>query len=237
MKILFVVLAIIGVMGLLGVAGAWYAWHRAKQVVASKGIDLNSFTEVHQGRSYDACALLSKEDLSQILSLNVDRAEGNGKGTHSRCTYYSSGAQERAQEEAMAAKKKIEEESKAGGALDAQKLQDIGKLVRGITGAAGASGDAPMLSIEISSGDGKAVMTAFKLAMGLTGAAMTGTGPNGTNLAHEEVKGVGDEAMFGPMLSISMFRQGDVAVQLDGRMLPGGREAQLAIAKHILSKL
>ena len=30
-----------------------------------------------------------------------------------------------------------------------------------------------------------------------------------------------------------MFRKGDVGVQIDGRLLPGGREAQIAIAKRM----
>jgi hypothetical protein len=242
LKILFIVLAILGVMGLLGAAGVYYAWHKAKQVVteraAAQGIDLHAFTEVHQGRNYNACDLLTKEDLSQILSLTVERADGTGKSTHSTCRYYSSGAQQRAQEEAAAAQKKIEEESKAGAVPDAQKVQDIGNMIRGITGAAGAASDAPMLTIEVSSGDGKAVMTAFKLAMGISGMAVNKDAvPGSPNLMQEQVKGVGDEAMFGPLLSLSMFRQGDVAVQIDGRLLPGGREAQIAIAKRIFSKL
>jgi hypothetical protein len=79
--------------------------------------------------------------------------------------------------------------------------------------------------------------------MGLTGAAMNAEADRdkstraAPNLMHEDVKGVGDEAMFGPLLSLSMFRQGDVCVQIDGRMLPGGRDAQIAIAKRIFSKL
>jgi hypothetical protein len=240
MKILFIVLAILCVMGLLGATGVWYAWHKAKQFAATQGIDLNGITETQRGPAhrYDACDLLTKEDLSQILSLTVERADGTGKSTHSTCRYYSSGAQQRAQEEAAEAKKKIEDESKSGSVPDAQKVQDIGNMIRGITGAAGAAGDAPMLTIEVESGNAKATMTAFKLAMGITGAAVNkDAAPGAPNLMQEQLKGVGDEASFGPLLSLSMFRQGNVAVQIDGRLLPGGREAQIAIAKRIFSKL
>jgi hypothetical protein len=48
---------------------------------------------------------------------------------------------------------------------------------------------------------------------------------------------VGDEAISGALLSLFMFRKGDVSVQLDARLLPGGRDAQIAIAKRIISKL
>ncbi len=240
-KILFVVLAILGVMGLLAAGGVWYAWHKVKQVAMSKGVDLNGLTETHHGptRRVDACALLTKEDLSQILSLNVERSEGTGKSSHSTCRYYSSGAQQRAQNEALAARKKLAEESTGGNTDEAAKAREVGNMIRGITGAVGGTGDDPMLTIEVESGSAKASMTAFKLAMGLTGAAVKSQGGSGgaPNLVSEDVKGVGDEAMFGPLLSLSMFRQGDVSVQIDGRMLPGGREAQIAIAKRIFSRL
>ena len=246
LKILFVVLGIMGLMGVLFIGGLMFVWHRAKQAAANNGIDLNSFTETRRGpvRRVDACELLTKEDLSQILNLNVERAEGSGKSSHSTCRYYSSGAQQRAENEAVAAKKKVEEESKAGSSVDeAQKVRDVGNMIRGITGAVGAAGDGPMLSIEVESENAKAVMTAFRLAMGVTGglinaeAAHDKSAPAAANLMREEVKGVGDEAMFGPLLSLSMFRKGDVSVQIDGRLLPGGRDAQIAIAKRIFSKL
>jgi hypothetical protein len=245
LKILFVVLVILGLMGVLAIGGVWFGWHKVKQAAANNGIDLNSFSETHPGpaRQFDACELLTKEDLSQILNLNVERAEGDGLSTHSTCRYFSSGAQQRSLEEAAAAKKKIEEETKAGNSKADQSVvvNDVGNLVRGITGAAGpAVGETNglMLTIGIDSENAKAAMAGFKLGMGLTGAiVMKGADPEGKAMMREEVKGVGDEAISGPLLSLFMFRKGDVSVQLDARLLPGGRDAQIAIAKRILSKL
>ena len=242
MKILFGVLGAFALLAMLLIGLFWYAAHKVKQIASNNGIDLNGITETHHGpgRRVDACELLTKEDLSQILSLTVERADGTGTSTHSSCHYFASGAAQRAQEEAIAAKKKLEEESKAGSNVDdAQKLRDVGTLVRGITGAAGAAQDGALLSIEVDTESGKANMTAFKIAMGLTGAAMKSQGGSGgaPNIVTEKVEGVGDEAMFGPLLSLSMFRKGNVSLQIDGRLLPGGREAQIAIAKRVLSKL
>ena len=81
MKILFVVLVILGLMGVLAIGGVWFTWHKVKQAAANNGIDLNSFSETRRGpaRQFDACELLTKEDLSQILNLNVERAEGDGR--------------------------------------------------------------------------------------------------------------------------------------------------------------
>ena len=244
-KILIAVLAVVGMLGVLAIAGVWYAVHTVKQEVkqaaASQGIDLSAIAETHRGpvRTFDACALLTKEDLSQILSLPVERAEGSGQSSQSECRYFSSQAQQRGQEEALAAKKKIED-SKSGNAADqAQNLRDIGNLIRGIAGAAGAMNNAPLLTIAIDSADPKAMVAGFKTGMGLTGFAMKsqlGTG-GAPNLVTEDVQGVGDEGMFAPLFGMSVFRKGDVAVSIDGRGLPGGRDAQIAIARRIFSKL
>ena len=244
-KILFVVLGILGLMGVLAIGGVWFAWHKVKQAAANNGIDLNSFSETRRGpaRRFDACELLTKEDLSQILNLNVERAEGDGLSTHSTCRYFSSGAQQRSLEEAAAAKKKLEEETKAGNSKADQSvvINDVGDMVRGITGAGGpAVGETNglLLTIGVDSENAKAAMAGFKLGMGLTGAiVMKGADPEGKAMMREEVKGVGDEAISGPLLSLFMFRKGDVSVQLDARLLPGGRDAQIAIAKRIISKL
>jgi len=245
LKILLVVLGVFGLMGVLAIGGVWFAVHKVKQAAANHGIDLSSFSETRRGpaRQLDACELLTKEDLSQILSLNIERVESTGRSTHSTCRYYSSAAQQRASDEAAAAMKKLQEETKAGNSKADQSavINDFGNVVRGITGAAGpAVGETNglFLTVGIDSENAKAAMAGFKLGVGLTGAlVMKGADPEGKAMIREEVKGVGDEAISGPLLSLFMFRKGDVSVQLDARLLPGGRDAQIAIAKRIISKL
>jgi hypothetical protein len=229
-------------LGVLAMAGVWYAVHKVKQAAAAHGVDLGSIAETHRGpaRTFDTCALLTKEDLSQLLSLPVERAEGSGPSDHSECRYYSSQAQQRGQQEALAAKQKIEGESKPATPADqTQQVRDIGNLIRGITGAAGAANNAPMLTVSIDSANPKAMVAGFKMGLGLTGVAMKSqVGSGGApNLVTEDVPGVGDEGVFAPLFGMSSFRKGDVAMIIDGRMLPGGREAQIAIAKRIFSKL
>jgi hypothetical protein len=245
LKILFVVLGVLGLMGVLAIGGVWFALHKVKQAATNNGIDLNSFSETRRGpaRQLDACELLTKEDLSQILNLNVERAEGDGRSTHSTCRYFSSGAQQRALDEAAAAKKKLDEETKAGPSKADQSavMNDFGNMVRGVTGAAGPAVDQTnglLLTIGIDSENAKAAMAGFKLGVGLGGAVvMQGANPEGKAMMREEVKGVGDEAISAPLLSFFVFRKGDVSVELDARLLPGGRDAQIAIAKRIISKL
>jgi hypothetical protein len=245
-KILIAVLAILGILGALAIAGVWYAVHTVKQEVkqaaASQGIDLSAITETHRGpvRTFDACALLTKEDLSQILSLPVERAEGSGTSATSSCEYYSSQAQQRGEQEALAAAKKMEGHKTSDNAAEqAQGVRDFGDLVRGITGAVGAMNNAPILSITIESADPKALVAGFKTGMAGVGAGIQNQlGSGGApNLVTEDAPGVGDEGIFAPLFGNSVFRKGDVAVFIYGRRLPGGREAQIAIAKRIFSKL
>jgi hypothetical protein len=245
MKILFIVLGILGVMGVLAIGGTLFALHKVRQVAANNGIDLSSLAETRRGpaRQFDACELMTKDDLSQILNLTVERAESDGASTHSTCRYFASGAQQRAIDEAAAAKKKLEEETSAGnGKADPSAVaNDVGNMVRGIAGAAApVAGEAngAFLTIAVNTENAKAAMAGFKLGMGLSGAiVMKGADAQGKAAMSEEVKGVGDEAISGPLLSLFMFRKGDVSVQLDSRLCPGGRDAQIAIANRIISKL
>jgi hypothetical protein len=244
-KILFIVLGLFVLLGVLAIGGAWFAVHKVKQAAARNGIDLNSFSETNRGsaRQFDACELLTKQDLSEILKLKVERAEGDGRSAHSTCRYYSSEAQQRGLDEAAAAKKKLEEETKSGSSKADQTavINDFGNMVRGITSAgAPAAGQTNglLLTVGIDSENAKAAMAGFKLGIGLAGAAvMKDAGQAGNAMMREEVKGVGDEAVSGPLLSLFTFRKDDVSVQLDARLLPGGRDAQIAIAKRIISKL
>ena len=241
MKILFVVLGVLALMAFLAIGAVMYGWHKVKQVAAEKGVDLNSFSETQRGpaRRLDACALLTKEDLSHILNLPIERSEGTGRSTHSTCGYYSDEAAQRGADEAAAAIKKLQESSKSGSAAadDAENLKNLGTMVRGMTGTAGVSQGGPMLNIEVQSEGAKAAMAGFKLGIGLMTGVVSGGEERTRKALREEVKGIGDEAMFGPLLSMFMFRQGDVAVQIDARTLPGGRDTVLAIARQISAKL
>jgi len=244
-KILVAVLAILGLLGVLAIAGIWYAFHKVKQEVkqaaASQGIDLGAITQTHRGpaRAFDACALLTKEDLSQILSLPVERAEGSGKSATSSCEYYSSQAQQRSQAEAAAAAKKIEAHRPNENATEAaQGVRETGDLISSVWGVAGAMKNGPILTISIDSETPGAMMAAFKTGtgFGLVDRQLKSMG-GAPNLVTENVPGVGDEGVFAPLLGWSVFRKGDVAVLIGARTLPGGREAQIAIAKRIFSKL
>lgn len=240
LKVLFAVLGVVTVLGMLFVGAIWYGWHKVKQTIASHGTDLSSEVDGGAGRQLDACELLTKEDLAQILNLAVERSEGTGRSSHATCRYYSAAAQQRGADEAAAALKKLQ---KAGKSNDSPAQQDeavknLETIVRGLAGAAAGTVNDAVLIVELDSENAKAAITGFRLGAGLGAGVVAGDAkPAGRKAFYEEVNGIGDEAVFGPLGSLLMFRKGDVSVQIDARTLPSGRETEIAIAQRIAAKL
>jgi hypothetical protein len=225
------------------IGGVWYAFHYAstkvKEAAASKGIDLNDFTESARtpGRRVDACSLLPKEELSQILGMTIDRAQSSGVSTHSTCTYFSEQSIDKSSDAAAEAMKKMQETAQSNGnnpANQEEMMKQMGKMMRGI-GAANANGQ--VVSVEIETQNAKAALAAFKIAMSVMTLGDNKDLKEKVPAIREDIKGLGDEAIVGPLASIFIVRKGNVAVTLDGRALTGGRDAEVTIAKHILAKL
>jgi hypothetical protein len=227
-------------LGMLSVGMVWYGWHKVKQTVASNGIDLNTEFSHEAGRQLDACELLTKQDLAQILNLAVERSEGTGRSTHSSCRYYSSAAWQRGADQAAAAFKKMQEASKSDDSSSQQReaLKNLGTMVRGVAGAAAGTANDPVLVIEVESENAKAAMAGFRIGLGLGMAAVaTDAKPEARKAFGEDLKGLGDEAVLSPLISLLMFRKGDVSVQIDARALPSEGDREIAIAQRIATKL
>jgi hypothetical protein len=210
-----------------------------KETAKTKGVDLDSFTETRHGpaRRLDACSLISKEELSQLVGITVERAQGDGTGTHSSCAYYSSASIDQSTNSATDAMDRMKQYKATGNAdADRQKAMDeVGKILRGVSGAA-ANG--LVVNVQVETDNPKGTMAAFKIAMAaMTIGADKEKDKDLLKVMREDVKGVGDEAIMGPLASVFIFRKGDVAVTIDGRALTGGRDMQIAIGKRIASRL
>jgi hypothetical protein len=96
----------------------------------------------------------------------------------------------------------------------------------------------PILTISIDAESPGAMVAGLKTGTGygLVDRQLQSMG-GAPNLVTEDVKGVGDEGVYVPLLGWFVFRKGDVAVLVGTRTLPGGRDVQIAIAKRLLSKL
>jgi hypothetical protein len=237
LKILFVVLGVLAIIGMLFAGLVWYGWHKVKQTAASNGIDLNGITETQRGpaRRLNACDLISKDEISQIVGIPIDRVEGGRPGVKSTCTFYSSAAPDQSVNAAGEAIRKLQE-SKGNTPEDQQKaMAELGKVVRGFSGS---QANGFVVSIETDSDNAKGTMAAVKIAMlAMTGGMVDKTKENEMKMLREDIKGVGDEAIMGPLASLFVFRKGNVAVTIDGRALTGGRDMQIAIGKRIADRL
>jgi hypothetical protein len=229
------------VLGAFSFSAIWYGWHKVKQTVASTGFDVGNLSQARSGgRQLDACELLTREDLTQILSLTIDRVESSGRSSHSTCNYYSAVAAQHGADQVASGFKKIQEDMKDGNSptQPEEGLKDLETIIRGFaSGAAGVS-HGPVLSVEVNSETARAAMAGLRLGVGI-GAAVVGKGakPEARAIMAEELKGVGDEAVFGPLQTLFMFRKGDVSVKIDGRTLPGGRDTEIGIARRIAARL
>lgn len=238
MKILFVVLGVLAVLGFLFFGALWYGWHKVKETAKSNGIDVDGITETQHGpaRRLNACDLLSKDELSQIVGFKIDRTEGTGTGTDSKCSYFSEGAIDHSTDAVTEAMKRIQENKDSGNApADQEKaMKEVGTIMRGM---AGSQANGMVVQTEVVTENPKGAMAAYKIAMGLMTMGARDADQKTVKMLKEDIKGVGDEAMMGPLGVMFMFRKGNVAVMQDGRGLTGGRDMQIAIGKKIAERI
>ncbi|OFV98332.1 MAG: hypothetical protein A3F68_04275 [Acidobacteria bacterium RIFCSPLOWO2_12_FULL_54_10] len=95
--------------------------------------------------------------------------------------------------------------------------------------AVGASGGTPKFSYTIHWEDGQIVIAATRMANQMLGSEMEN--------AFIKLEGIGDEAWLGPLASTLVLRKGDIAVEMDLRLLPQGKERGPRLAKAIADRL
>ena len=235
MKIVLIILGVIFVLGAIGVAGvafvAWQAKNAIQPAAREKGVDLSDFSSrnAYRGSLPDPCSLLTKEEASEIVGTTIERVESNGH----KCDYYAHPeSDEQRQEHVKQALENMKAYSKAhpnADPADAAKMareSGMNDLTRGlITGANAGAG--PYFSIEVNS-NGKATIAAMKVAMGMT---------TGGVKTIENISGIGDEALMGPMDSMFVFTKNGLGVQIDLRMMTHARDRAIAMAQRILTRL
>ena len=225
-------LAVLFLVTVLVVAGIVYAGYRVKQkaeqMAKSSGIDLSSLaSDRPSGRAYNACALLTKEEASAALGVEIARAEGSG----SKCEYYTRPVAEEQRGErfrkALEAMKQRPgaEEAEAGSEMEQMRRSGVEDVAKAF--ASGANdGSIPYVTITVDE-NGKTTMAAMKLAMGAIGGSET----------VEKLEGIGDEAILGPMSSMLVFIKSGASVEIDLRQVSDGRDRGIAMAKRIAARM
>jgi len=165
----------------------------------------------------------------------VERTQAKENGGQSTCQYF---AKARSQQEKMASVAGAFAAIAKGGAtpepdVKANEAYKIGQqtgmndLVKGIGGLAAQEG-APYITVTVSWEDGRQAMSILKGVIAGNSAGVKTT---------EDLAGIGDEALMGPVDSFLAFVKGQTEVQIDLSQIPKGRDKGVAIARTIAPRL
>lgn len=228
-KIIFTVVGVLVALGLLGMVAAVYVGHKVKQVASEYGVDLSSRSSEQIGRahSYDACALLSKDEAAQILGTPIASVKLGGRGITSRCEFYPASAS--ADDVSGAIDRLKELGNQPDSAKKNGEVQDaISRMARGAI----TDPSSPILTIAVDGRSGRSNMTSFAGAYRILSGVTKGSGIK----AAEDISGIGDRAVLGAVGNM-MFLKGDTSVELDGPAVLGSKDKATALAQRIVSRL
>jgi hypothetical protein len=120
-----------------------------------------------------------------------------------------------------------EPDVKANEAYKIGQQTGMNDLMKGIGGLAAAEG-APYLAVTVSWENGPQAMSMLKGVLGANSAGVKTT---------EDLAGIGDQAVMGPVDSFLAFVKGQAEVQIDLRQIPKGRDKGVAMARAIAGRL
>ena len=244
-KVLIIAAVLFVVMGIIATAGLLYVGYRVKNRIEREAAARRHDTSrpspgsvaaaVAPVRHVVACSLLSKEEASQILGVAVERTQAKEASGQSTCQYF---AKARSQQEKMASVANAFGAIAKGGAtqepdVKANEAYKIGRqtgmddLVKGIGGLA-APADAPYLTVTVSWENARQAMSILKSTIAVNSAGVKTT---------EDLAGIGEEALMGPVDSFLAFVKGQTEVQIDLSQIPKGRDKGVAIARTISPRL
>ncbi len=183
----------------------------------------------------DACSLLSKEDAAQALGVVIERVESKTDAGTSTCNYYVKPASSQARQQDVAkrfldiakGKPGPEPEVRDGDASTVARQTGLGDLVKSL-GTAAASPTDPYLAITVVWTGGKSQLATLKGVIAANSPGVRTT---------EALRGIGDDAVLGPVDSVLMFVKGDTAVSIGLARVPEARDKGIAMARTIAGRL
>jgi hypothetical protein len=242
-KLLLVAAGFVFMAGIVVVAGLAYVAYRVKGSVERAAQEVRSGSRpspaagavaASAARRIDACALLTVEEASQILGVAIERAQAQAGASQPTCQYFT---RPKSQEERTAAvadafmkmatqpeRPLPASENNPAGVARHIGAEDLAKQVGGLTGAA----DAPYLAFTVNPADGRAGFAVLKGTIAANSAGMK---------TSEDLAGIGDEAMLGPMDTFLAFVKGPASVQIDLSRVPQARDKGVALARKIAGRM
>lgn len=244
-KVLIILAVVFVVMGVMATAGLIYVGYRVKNRIEKEAASLRHDTSRTSpvtvaaapvpARHADPCSLLTRDEASQILGVAVERTQAKESAGQSTCQYF---AKARSQQEKMTSVAGAFTAIAKGGAtpepdVKANEAYKIGQqtgmndLMKGISGLAAQEG-APYMTVTVSWENGPQAMSILKGVIAGNSAGVKTT---------EDLAGIGDDALMGPVDSFLAFTKGQTEVQIDLAQIPKGRERGVAIARTIAPRL
>jgi uncharacterized Zn finger protein (UPF0148 family) len=227
-KILIAVVIVFVVFGVFAATAMLYIGHRIHRKAQEFGLTRSS-EEMRESnaalRRIDACTLLSKDDVSQAVKMEVVRAESEN-GEAPGCTYSVSGDQGD-----LTAKHITATHKKEMNKSDQDTFENFAKTIfRGTRPGSDGSvsnhpGEAPVFAFSIDNNAAQLQMRLNKAAMGNLGPSITPTIPN-----------LGDEA-FDAAGAMLFIRKGDKVVRIMYMTCPCGLDDVLPLARKIVDTL
>jgi len=227
-KIILIIVGVFLAIGLLGAAALMYVGHKVRQVASDYGINPGSTTPIGRPHSYNACDLLSKDEASQILGTPIASSKVNGTGVTSRCDFYP--AKQGNSDDIASA---VDSLKKIGDQPDSpQKASQVQDALTKMAKSASTDPDMAILTINVNGRDGRSNMAGFAGAYRI----MAGITKQSGMKASEDISGIGDRAVLGAIGNM-MFLKGDTSVELAGPAVLGSKDAAIALARRIASRL
>jgi hypothetical protein len=247
LKVVLIVLGVMFVFGVLSVAGMYYTAHRyikmAESVTGINAGDVaNSIRDAANHNSHgarepkrDGCALLSREEASAILGIEVERVDGkpNEQESGEHCNFF---VKPETVEKNLEEFKKSAEALKNDPSSPAQPNQlpagaedMIKTYTRGMTEGMG-DGKMPYFAFTVERENGKLTYTAFQMARSLSGVdAISGKIPEPLAVGDQAIMAIGDSQMC--------VVKGRSSITLNLMQVTGGRAKGVSLAKMILPRL
>jgi hypothetical protein len=193
---------------------------RVEQTAAKEGIRLGDFVAPPtSGKRYDACQLFPRDEAGDVFGVAIARVSSSGAGEESSCEYYLDAASQKEQAEALEkAIGNLQQNERAG-------LAEVEKLAKAFAGAGGGA-DAPYFTLTVDSETARQRLQGHRLAMTMMGWKTP-----------DAVKSLGDDAVSGPLGSTFAVRKGDVALEMDLRLVPDGEQRGVEVARRVLARL
>lgn len=239
LKIVLIVAGVIFLFGVLSVGGMYYAAHRyIRMAEAATGVHTSDVVDSirdavkHDSRGAkepkrDGCLLLTKEEASAILGIEVERVDGkpSEQDRDEHCNFFV---------KPQSVEQNAEDLKKSLAALknDSPDVADISKTyARGMSEGMG-DGKTPYFGFTVERENGKIAYTAFQMARRLSG--VDALSDKGTA---EPPLDVGDQAIMGIGDSQLCVVKGRYSITLNLTQVTEGRAKGVALARKILPRL